>query len=57
MNDETITIKKSEYDSLQKRSAWLGDLESAGVDNWEGYDFACNLRRERLGDKAEEDDE
>jgi len=40
-----ITIKKAEYDRLIERDAWLNYLEAAGVDNWEGYDFACEARR------------
>ncbi len=40
-----ITLKYYEY--LIKRSAFLSRLEAAGVDNWEGYWYACD----------EEDDE
>ena len=43
--DDMITIKKAEYDRLIERDAWLNYLEAAGVDNWEGYDFACEARR------------
>ena len=39
----TITIPKSEYDRLVENSNWLGCLESAGVDNWEGIDEAKDL--------------
>jgi len=41
--EEMIEIKKSEYDSLRDRDDWLTCLESAGVDNWEGYDFAREI--------------
>lgn len=38
MNDEqTITITKKEYESLQKDSRKLAALEAGGVDNWEWY--------------------
>lgn len=37
---ETITIKKLEYDLMVKRIDWLVCLENAGVDNWEGFDYA-----------------
>ena len=37
---ETITIQKSEYEALKKDSAILNALYAAGVDNWEGYEFA-----------------
>jgi len=37
---ETITISKKEYKSLQKDARLLRALQAAGVDNWEGYDYA-----------------
>lgn len=46
MNDGTITIPKSEYDQLIKDSEFLEALRSAGVDNWEGYDFAFEILKE-----------
>lgn len=41
MTEETITISLSEYQELLKESAFLTALEDAGVDNWEGYNNAC----------------
>jgi hypothetical protein len=41
--DETITITKKEYDSLIEDSETLSALESAGVDNWSGYDYAMEI--------------
>lgn len=41
--EEVITITKKEYESLLKDSKWLRALENAGVDNWEGYDYAREL--------------
>lgn len=38
--EETITIKKSEYDDLIENSKKLEALEDCGVDSWEGYDEA-----------------
>lgn len=35
--DETITITKKEYNSLQRDSQKLAALEAGGVDNWEWY--------------------
>lgn len=43
---ETITIPMTEYLSLLEASKWLTALENAGVDNWEGYDFARELLTE-----------
>jgi len=31
---------------LQERDNWLNCLEAAGVDNWEGYDIAQDIRDE-----------
>lgn len=43
---EMITIPKSEYDKLCEDSEWLSCLEAAGVDNWDGFDEAINIRKE-----------
>jgi hypothetical protein len=51
MSEEIITITKKEYDSLREDSDFLGALISAGVDNWEGYDYALRL----IGELEEED--
>jgi len=37
---ETVTIPKEEYEELKSDAAFLRALEAAGVDNWEGYEFA-----------------
>lgn len=34
---EMVTITKAEYEGLQDAANELAALESAGVDNWEGY--------------------
>ena len=44
--EETITISKEEYESLLENSKKLEALEGAGVDNWQGYDYAMELLRE-----------
>ena len=44
--EEMVTITKKEYDSLTKDSDWLGYLEAAGVDNWQGYEYAIEMRDE-----------
>lgn len=43
MNEETVTISKEEYESLLQDRKWLEALEGAGVDNWEGYDYAREI--------------
>lgn len=46
MSESHITISVEEYKRLKKDSEWLGYLESAGVDNWDGYEFAHELARD-----------
>jgi len=46
MTKETVTISKKEYDSFLEDRKWRIALENAGVDNWEGYGFACELLNE-----------
>lgn len=41
--EEMITITQKEYNQLRKDSDWLYYLERAGVDNWDGYDYALEL--------------
>ena len=41
--EEMITITKKEYDSLINDRNLLVSLESAGVDNWDGYDSAMEI--------------
>jgi hypothetical protein len=43
--DETVTIKKSEYENLLSRSQWLAYLSDAGVDNWQGFSHAADNAR------------
>jgi hypothetical protein len=37
---KTITITQEEYDSHVEDSEFLEALRGAGVDNWDGYDYA-----------------
>jgi hypothetical protein len=46
MSDEMVTITKKEYDGLIRQSTWLMYLEAAGVDNWDGYSYAFELKEE-----------
>jgi len=51
-----VTISKQEYLELQNAKAIMQRLESAGVDNWEGYDIALDgyVSKEELYKEAEE---
>lgn len=44
--EETVTITKSEYESLLEDREWLRCLENAGVDNWGGCSYARELQKE-----------
>lgn len=41
-----VTIPKAEYEELLESQHELNCLESAGVDNWSGYDYAQELMGE-----------
>ena len=45
---EMVTIPKSEYEWLLKKSDWLETLEAAGVDNWSGIEYAYELQNEEV---------
>lgn len=38
-----MTISREEYERLVSRDDFLTALEDAGVDNWNGYDYAVEL--------------
>jgi hypothetical protein len=42
---KTVTILQSEYDDLCKDQEFLEALRRAGVDNWEGYEYAMEENR------------
>ena len=41
--ENTVTITEAEYDQLKEDQKWFECLEAAGVDNWEGWDYAYEL--------------
>lgn len=43
MNEETVTILKSEYDQMLEDVQFLAALLAAGVDNWDGYEYAQEI--------------
>lgn len=47
---ELVTIPKSEYDSLKGDANWRACVEAAGVDNWQGFDYAMEMLREEAED-------
>jgi len=46
MENKTITIDEEEYLRLLADAFWLMCLEQAGVDNWDGYSYAIDLKEE-----------
>lgn len=53
MSDKkTVTISNEEYESLLEDRRFLRALEAAGVDNWEGYQYAFEDE-----DELDEEDE
>jgi len=43
VDDTQIVVDKSEWKMLVDSDKFLSALEAAGVDNWEGYETACQL--------------
>ncbi len=44
--EAVITIGVSEYMVLLKDQSFLNCLKNAGVDNWDGYEYALELLEE-----------
>lgn len=42
LDESTICITKQEYEEMQDEILFLECLRSAGVDNWDGYDYAID---------------
>ena len=43
--------------SDEERLLFLEALEAAGVDNWDGYDYAMELYQDKLNESDEETDD
>jgi hypothetical protein len=43
VSEGLVSLTQAEYDSLKRDSDFLQALESAGVDNWEGYSYAWQI--------------
>lgn len=48
-DDEDSIKLLSDLRDADEDALWLQCLESAGVDNWSGYDYASDLFREESG--------
>jgi hypothetical protein len=51
---ETVTISREEYQDLLEFSNWLDALNDAGVDNWDGIEYAREIY---IGRYAKEGDD
>jgi len=45
-NKGLVTITAAEYEKLNRDSLFLSCLRGAGVDNWEGYEYAVEMLNE-----------
>lgn len=52
--EEQVTISKTYFDKLVRIEMQMTALESAGVDNWQGYGDAMEIYNELLQDAANE---
>jgi len=41
-----VLVEKGEYEELLRLEEWMFALESAGIDNWDGYDVAQDILEE-----------
>ncbi len=46
VGDKIVMVPEEEYNRLLERDRWLCALEGAGVDNWGGWDVACEIINE-----------
>lgn len=44
---EEITILKEDFEEMQRELYMLECLRAAGVDNWDGYDYAIDEYRKK----------
>lgn len=51
--EEMVTITKKEFLELCGDSLFLNCLRNAGVDNWDGYDFAVDEYNEANGEGSD----
>lgn len=49
-DEEVITIPKKTYQSLLRAAHFLDCLNALGIDNWEGYQDACDMHDEDFTD-------
>lgn len=40
---DKVLVDKKEYEELQEEAKFMHYLRAAGVDNWEGWDYAIEM--------------
>lgn len=55
--EDNITISRIEYVNMRRDQLLLESLRDAGVDNWEGWDYAVDDYTILLEEKGLEEDE
>lgn len=48
IDGDVVTISLDEYEEFLRSQVWENALRNAGVDNWEGYDWAMESYREEV---------
>lgn len=43
-----VQITEEQFNDFMDNQIWIDSLEEAGVDNWEGYDYARGLYQEKV---------
>lgn len=46
MEEELLPVSKKRLQELEEKELWLSALQCAGVDNWEGCEYAEELLHE-----------
>jgi len=54
MTEKTVTIPEKEYHKLLDDQLFLEALRAAGVDNWDGWDFAIEILQEWSGEEKDD---
>ena len=52
--DGTVTLTADEYDELVEDQDFLDCLRGAGVDNWDGWDYAIEAYQEQHPDDEDQ---
>lgn len=57
IDGDVVTMSLEEYNEFLRTEVWENALRSAGVDNWDGYDWAMEDYRQYLKDEGLCDDD